>query len=86
MEFEMTGYSSDEDYNEQYEMEMEATRKRQKKKDMTQYQGENLCAQKFPPTKMGGQAGGLVCTDLVARTPIDGSRNFSSSFSVFKLN
>ena len=37
------------------------------------------CANTFPLVSMGGQAEGLACADLGARTPIGASRNYSNS-------
>ena len=36
----------------------------------------DMCAGKFPLMSMGGQAEGLACADVEARTPIGVSGNF----------
>ena len=38
----------------------------------------DVCAGKLPLVSMGGRAEGLACADPGVRTPIGGSRNFSS--------
>ena len=42
------------------------------------------CGIKFPLISMGGQAEGLVCADLVARTPIGVSRNLKTFQAILK--
>jgi hypothetical protein len=39
----------------------------------------DMCARKFPLVFMGGQAEGLACADLVAKTPIGASEFFCVS-------
>ena len=43
--------------------------------EMFEGDSADMCAGKFPLMSMGGQAEGLACTDLGARTPISVSGN-----------
>ena len=45
--------------------------------EMFEGDSADKCAGKFPLVSMGGQAEGLACADLGARTPIGASGNFN---------
>ena len=44
--------------------------------EMFEGDSADTCGGKFPLMSMGGRAGGLVCADPEARTPIGASGNF----------
>ena len=47
--------------------------------EMFEGDSADMCAGKFPLVSMGGQAEGLACADLGARTPIGASGNLSQT-------